>query len=98
MASVSVPQNKSQLVLYYADWCGWSQKFLPVWEEFKKYATDNFADKLIVKDVECSKSIDPVCKQVGYPTVIFIKSDGKEINFEGERSVQGLTQFCNKNF
>lgn len=97
MTSVASQPNKSLLVLYYADWCGWSQKFLPVWNEFKNYASKNLSEKLTVKDVECTKSDNPVCKQVGYPTLRLVKPDGKEITFEGERSMTGLTQFCNQN-
>ena len=29
-------QNKHKLVLYYTNWCGWSQKFLSTWDELKK--------------------------------------------------------------
>ena len=97
MTTVSNHSGKSQLVLYYANWCSWSQKFLPTWEQFKKYAHDNLSDKLTVKDIECDKSADPVCKQVGFPTVKLLKPDSTEIVFDGERSVQGLTQFCSQN-
>jgi thiol-disulfide isomerase/thioredoxin len=86
-------KTKNELVLYYAEWCGWSQKILPVWEELEK----NNKLNVTLKKIECEKQPDEKCKSVqGYPTIIYYKDD-KEIVFNGERTKENIITFLNKN-
>ena len=91
------PQKTSnnQLVLYYADWCGWSQKILPVWEELE---ASGDVKGVVLRKVECEKQPDGKCKSIqGYPTIILFKGD-KEINFNSHpRTKEGILKFLEKN-
>lgn len=83
--------DSAKLVLYYTDWCGFSQQFLPVWAEVKKVLGSKYS-ALNILEFECSKD-DGKCNNVkGYPTVRFEKNGHIE-EFMGPRTVQGLDDF-----
>jgi thiol-disulfide isomerase/thioredoxin len=89
--------GKPCIVLFYADWCGWSQKMLPEWEKFK---TDkNKEGKL--KDLNVISVNDSnVAKSFGinqFPIIKFLK-DGKEpATFSGERKSENFVKFAMEN-
>jgi thiol-disulfide isomerase/thioredoxin len=91
----------NKLVLYYATWCGWSQKMLPDWAEFK---ASNKHGNLSVEEVACDKTDNEKCKAVqGYPTIILYKS-GSEILMEKDRkgayyprTKEGIERFVSDN-
>jgi len=88
--------GKSQCVLYYAMWCGYSRAFLPEWEKFERYAATNLPN-MELKRVRCEDGLEAECNQKGvegYPTVILYKSDGTEVPFRGDRTLEGLINFC----
>lgn len=65
-------RGKETLVLFYAPWCGFSRRFLPVFEEYSKTCTQ---DCVIVNREESPE----LCKKYSvnyYPTVILFK-EGK---------------------
>ena len=78
--------NNNKLILYYASWCGWSQKFLPVWDDFKKQHPDVSTDM-----IECTNNSS--CGNIkGYPTIIYYKN-GNPIIYTGDRSINDLYSF-----
>jgi len=89
---------KSCIVLFYADWCGWSQKFLPIWTEFKN-SKDKFDEFKNLSIITINDSEKPeVAKKFninGFPTIKFLKND-QAIDFNGERTVENLIDFCKK--
>lgn len=89
-------ESKNKVMLFYADWCGWSQKFLPVWKEFT-----NQCDKLNIshETIECTDN--ELCSNgkyniEGFPTII-LEANGNIIEYDGDRSVQSLLDFVKKN-
>src|SRR5437868_6348122 len=59
-------QNINKLVLYYADWCGWSKKFLPIWEQLNSNCASLFPN-LIMEKIECTDNKN-ICENIpGYP-------------------------------
>lgn len=86
------PDNNAVLTLYYADWCGASQSFLPVWEESK--------DKLGVKTetIECEKSKEKCSKIEYFPTIILTKNN-KDIIMTSkyQRTLDGMKKFISDN-
>jgi thiol-disulfide isomerase/thioredoxin len=85
--------DKNKLTLYYASWCGWSKKFLPIWEEFKKNNTANIE----IETIECTDGNEKCARVQGFPSIILHKTDGSEVEFQNERTVAGLTQFVTSN-
>jgi len=78
---------------FNTDWCYYSKKFQPIWDEFSKKMK---GQNIIVKDVKCdNNSNETICKKYdieGFPTVKLLK-DKKIHEFKGNRSVDGLTKF-----
>lgn len=68
-------KKKNMIILFYASWCGFSQRFLPI---FEKCALDT--------SVECYRmmvdELPQLCEQFqidAYPTIIFFKN-GKPVD------------------
>lgn len=92
-------QPDGELILYYANWCGYSRMFLPEWEKFEAHAKDNLPN-LKVSRVLCEGGNEAVCFQKGvegYPTVILYKKDDSEIPFMGDRTSDKLVEFIQNN-
>jgi thioredoxin-like negative regulator of GroEL len=83
--------NNSSLILYYTEWCGHSQRFLPTWQELEK----KYGNKMQLKKIDCDKE---KCEGVaGFPTIILFK-DNKQIEYNGgDRSMDSLEKFINAN-
>ena len=88
-----VTNNKIDLTLklYYTEWCGWSKRFLPVWEQLEK---SNLWCKLVKINCENNKGL---CANVpGYP-YITLEKNGKQIDYNGDRTYDDLIKFINNN-
>jgi thiol-disulfide isomerase/thioredoxin len=85
--------NKPQLTYYYMEECGYCKQFTPAWDKFsKKYNNNNLkCNKVEAREKDSSVAIK------GYPTVILHNPDGTKIEFNGERSENGLVSFLKEN-
>jgi len=90
---------------FYAEWCGYSMKFLPIWNSFEnsvKNNIDNFDVNILeirkITDDECGDSNSEyygLCEKYnisGFPTVIF-DIDGDIKMYQGDRSEDGLNNY-----
>jgi thiol-disulfide isomerase/thioredoxin len=82
------------LILFYADWCGHCQTFMPIWDEFKTKI--NKEEYNIIK----IESANPFTKKIqvvqGYPTIFYI--DGDDIKeYNKGRDVKSLVNFLKEN-
>ena len=93
---LTLKSNEKIFVLFYASWCPFCQRFLPI---FKKFAEDKTQNCIRVKTDDkptlCEKySIDVV------PTVIFFKNGKAAKRLDGIQGVglneKQLTDFINK--
>jgi len=87
--------NGDKLVLYYTDWCGISRQFRPIWDQFCQQNNTG----VVTVAINCENNVDQ-CKVQGirgYPTVILHKSNGQNVEFVQQRTVQNLQNFVNKN-
>ena len=97
-AMKNVDGKPINVVLYYANWCGYSKQFLPEWNKFVVYAKKNLPH-INVEEIVCENGKEGLCKNrgvKGYPSVLMYKNN-KTILFEGKRDAQALVQFCNNN-
>ena len=77
--------------------CGWSKKFQPEWDKFSELAKSSLPN-IIVKDVKCEDN-NEICSKYnvpGYPYVV-LEINETIIPYNGERTAESLTDFCNKN-
>lgn len=84
----------NNLILYYTNWCGFSQQFLPTWFNLEKYIKENKIN-INIQSIDCDKNKCPNIK--GYPTILLHKQDKTIINYDGDRSMQNLISFIQTN-
>lgn len=82
--------TKPKVMLFKAQWCGHCKKIMPVWDkaaealkdeaEFIKYDSDADKDKMKEFGIQ------------GFPT-IYKEINGERTEFQGERTVAGITAF-----
>ena len=66
--------NGNIIVLYHADWCGYCQRFKPVWEELKKKLTTSAKPMCHIGEVESANMHHlPDVEVRSYPTILFYK-------------------------
>jgi thiol-disulfide isomerase/thioredoxin len=103
-AKPDVLANKKKIKVYnfYTSWCGWSKKFLPEWEIFKKQVNKGKTDKCddnMACGFQCDNEGDAkaveMCKKYnvpGYPFII-IEVDGQPKTYDGERTSAALSNY-----
>jgi thiol-disulfide isomerase/thioredoxin len=99
----NTPLDKPRLSICYADWCGHCKAAKPSFEEISKDGQVSIANGTVVEvrmlNADDSKNESELkrLKVEGYPTLILETTDGKRIEFKGERTTQAYLDFLNKN-
>ena len=92
--------NKVQFKVYYTNWCGWSKKALALINSSEFQSQINqIKDKAEVILVDCENGVENECSANnirGFPTMILFKN-GKAIDFNGERTTEGIISFIKQN-
>jgi thiol-disulfide isomerase/thioredoxin len=87
--------------LFYTDWCPYSAKALPEWNNFKeKYNNEIYNQKKIeIVELDCSNENDSNVKKIieennvdSYPTIKMYKND-EIIDFDAKITYDNLEQF-----
>lgn len=89
--------SKPTLINYFADWCDFSKKFAPEWEEFKNNASKNFPDLQVTelnvcKDPKLSK-IAASAGVTGYPTLVLFNNGYTEKRVAGTMTADDVNKF-----
>ena len=96
-SNTAVPEgNDINMVLFYAEWCPHCQKIKPLWNKLTNKMNGKEVNnrKVNIVMVHCPDE-EEVCsanKISGYPTIKCI-SNKKSKEFEGTRTLEGLTNF-----
>jgi thiol-disulfide isomerase/thioredoxin len=79
---------------FNTEWCGWSKRFQPEWEEFSKSNELKQKTNITVRDIKCDDpNNDIICNNItGFPTVV-VKIDGKRTLYDGGRTSNDLIEF-----
>ena len=83
---------------YYANWCGYSKAFLPVWQEFVMKCHEDYPN-VITDEIVCEGNGETICQNdnvKGYPTVI-LENGRRKMIYEDARTVDGLLRFVKNN-
>lgn len=70
--SKHILSSRVSVALHYADCCHFSQKIIPEWNKFRKYANLHFPSVTIY---EVNGKIPSDVKIIGYPTIVLRKGD-----------------------
>lgn len=89
--------NKPTIINFWADWCGYSKRFMPNWRKFEEDAKKKFPE-LQITDLNVGKNneLDNIAKiadVTGYPTVVFFNKGKKHNIIPSNMSVADLNQF-----
>jgi len=89
---VAMDTNKHVLVEFYAPWCGHCKQLAPTWDKLGEKFADN--DEIVVAKMDSTANELENIKIQGFPTIkLFKKGDNKVVDYNGERTLEGLTKF-----
>ena len=94
------PPAKNTFTMYYADWCPHCQSVKPEFTELSNKGAITVGDKSCeVRMVDAAKNPDAAKgKPVkGFPTFLLETTDGKVLEYQGERNTDGWLSFINQN-
>ena len=80
------------LKLYYTNWCGWSKKFLPVWDQLNNLKQISIP----MKKIDCEKNKDQCNGIPGFPYVV-IERGNNRIEYKGNRTAKDIINFVKTN-
>jgi protein disulfide-isomerase-like protein len=96
---IVLQKDKDVMLLVYAPWCGFCKKFSPIWNSFAQMVSG--ASDLVIAKMDGSRNGTPLPEDFAwdaYPKIFFVRAgEKKPIHFEGERSVEKLLEFVEKN-
>lgn len=89
-------EDKCVLVLFHADWCGHCKNFMPIWNKAK---TSLQSSDVVLKDFEAetNKEVMKENEVSSFPTLKFFKKNGEIVEYEGDRTLEALEEFIEKN-
>jgi len=89
---VALNTEKTVLVEFYAPWCGHCKSLEPVYNQLGEKYKDH-AEIVIAKMDSTANEVEEV-KVEGFPTIkLFKKGDNKIVDYNGERTLEGMSKF-----
>ena len=94
---INSDKHKKELVLFYANWCGYSKQFLPIWNDII-LELDKLGYKYRMIESDNRDEIEEY-KITGFPSLVFIDHD-LDINilYKGVRNKESILSFVNDVF
>lgn len=86
-----VPEGTSNLYFFYTNWCGFSQKAMPEWEDLEEALRGSSVTPVRV-NCEEERARCSLYGVDGYPTVVFESTSGTQ-TYSGRVTKSGLLQF-----
>ncbi|CAF1189785.1 unnamed protein product [Rotaria magnacalcarata] len=88
--------KKHVVIFFYAPWCGHCNNFKPTYSKLaRSYAGQS---NLILAQMDATANDIPQGFEVtGYPTIFIVPTNNKPVKYEGNRDIDDLVNFINKN-
>jgi hypothetical protein len=84
-----------KIINYNTEWCGYSKKFKPIWDEFTQIMKVKHPNIEVIDmkcDISKNKNNCKIPEVEGFPTVILFNGNNKKV-FEDNRTVDDLLKF-----
>lgn len=90
---VAKDKSKTVLVEFYAPWCGHCKQLAPIYDELGEKFADRSSEFVIAKIDSTQNELEDI-KIQSFPTIkLFPKGSDEVIDYNGERTLAGLTKF-----
>lgn len=89
--------GKVLLKNYYAPWCGFSKRLMPVWDRLSDMHNGDQNIEIIKVNCELNPEIAKQNNIQGFPTIILYRESGEKIVYQGDRTLDGLNKFIKDN-
>jgi len=91
-------KEKPHFIMFFAPWCGHCTKLAPIWNELHESSFERAKGNAVgIARVDCTDQTSLCAKHgiTGYPTLLYIKSDGTSSRYKGSRSLSELMLYVN---
>jgi len=89
---VALDSEKDVLVEFYAPWCGHCKQLAPIYDKLGEKFLDNPA--IVVAKMDATVNELEHTKINSFPTIkLYKKGDNKVVEYNGERTLEGLSKF-----
>lgn len=87
--------TKTVLVEFYAPWCGHCKQLAPIYDQL----AENFKSKSDIVVAKMDSTVNELedIKIQSFPTIKLFTKDNQVIDYNGERTLDGLTKFLDSN-
>jgi len=86
--TTNVPSQDRKLILFYAEWCGASRQFLPVWDEIVESVKIETQKVNVDENQEMAKEYE-----IQYLPTLYLVSGKTRVKYDGSRTKNNILEF-----